>query len=113
MNRKVLVVAFMLTTSVQAGNQSNIEKKEIVKEHKALSGLKAVTAAVGAGSALYLSYLFLSDAANGVKGFVASPSKKTLTDAHIAAGLVALLGYSAYKLGYEALPDYVHRVLAK
>lgn len=55
----LLMLAFMLTNAVEAGNESTPEKKSIINDQKAFTGLKAVGSAVGTGLALYSAYKYI------------------------------------------------------
>lgn len=91
MKGTLLTAGFMLTASLHAGNGSQSDKNEIVKEHKVLTGLRATGAALGAGAALYTSYrYYLLINASGTSNIVKW----------------ACLGpylFPAYKLGRKAL----------
>jgi hypothetical protein len=96
--------ALTLTRLVPNGDQSTSEESGVAKEHKAVSGLKAAGAAVGAGFGLVLGahfgFGFLRDL---------NFDNSTLCNG-VSFGCAA---YIAYRLGYEKVPVYMKRVLNK
>ncbi len=107
--KRILMLSLLLIGSLQANNQLDADKEVIIIEHKAVSGLKAIVSAVGAGSALYFAAKFIKDLPDDYRKFADKPSEQYI-GAFVSTALTGLMAYSAYKLGWEALPVYIRRV---
>lgn len=98
-----------MISSVQAGNQPTLEKKELANEHTGLTELKVAGLAMGAGFALYGGYNYFlddlcesyADLRSKIKWGLQSPKDFTVLGVRgIAVGLYL---YTAYTLGSKAL----------
>lgn len=96
---------------IQADDQSTSEKEGVAKEHKVVSGLKAAGASVGAVFGLLFTYAF----AQSLLMKLSKPNKNRRFEKEIVTDAMSLLcgAYTAYKLGYRALPCYINRIRGK